>query len=58
MFGFKQKIQWGPRVIPLNEIPAVVSETIKESSSTSISHRTQKLSIPRSSLPRILTKDL
>jgi len=37
---------------------AAVSESVAESPGTSIRHRSQQLDIPRSSMQRILTKDL
>ena len=37
---------------------AAVSESVAESPGTSIRHRSQQLDIPRSTMQRILTKDL
>ena len=47
-----------PRTARTNEITASVSESVEENPSTSIRRRSQQLSISRSSLQRILTKDL
>lgn len=47
-----------PRTARSSENVAAVAESVRETLGTSIRHRSQKLNISRTSLQRILTKDL